>query len=98
MSESVQTETVEQRRARARQHYELASAGTAVGLGLLILAVLGFLGVGGLATIIPWTLVISLFFLIPGIAGVVRGPGQPSTYIIPRPQQRTRMRGTAAAR
>ncbi|MBC6794993.1 MULTISPECIES: hypothetical protein [Corynebacterium] len=69
-------------------HYILSSAGTAVGTLFLLLAVLGIFGVPGLRTVIPWPLVISLFFLIPGIAGLWRGPGQPSTYEIPRPKQR----------
>lgn len=69
-------------------HYLLSGAGTAVGAFFLLLAVLGLFGVPALSNVVPWPLVISLFFLIPGIAGLWRGPGQPSTYEIPRPKQR----------
>lgn len=69
-------------------HYLLSGAGTAVGAFFLLLAVLGLFGVPALSNVVPWPLLISLFFLIPGIAGLWRGPGQPSTYEIPRPKQR----------
>lgn len=69
-------------------HYTLSGIGTAVGMFFLLLASLGVLGVPGLANVVPWPLLISLFFLIPGIAGLWRGPGRPSTYEIPRPKQR----------
>ena len=69
-------------------HYTLSGIGTAIGIFFLLLASLGVLGVPGLANVVQWPLLISLFFLIPGIAGLWRGPGQPSTYEIPRPKQR----------
>ena len=69
-------------------HYLLSGAGTAVGAFFLLLAVLGLFGVPALSNVVPWPLLISLFFLIPGIAGLWGGPGQPSTYEIPRPKQR----------
>jgi hypothetical protein len=36
----------------------------------------------------PWLILISLFFLLPGIVGIYRGPGVPSTHVIPRPKNR----------
>lgn len=54
-------------------HYTLSGIGTAIGIFFLLLASLGVLGVPGLANVVQWPLLISLFFLIPGIAGLVCG-------------------------
>ena len=90
-------------------HYTLCAALTVAGAAVIVIGVLGVLGATGvtghsgfpgsalLAEIHPWFLLISLFFLLPGVVGLYRGPGETSTHVIPRPKNRRPVDPTAGA-
>ncbi|WP_297007623.1 hypothetical protein [uncultured Corynebacterium sp.] len=78
-------------------HYSMCIGLTVLGIAVIVLGILGILGVAFLKEAYPWFLLISLFFLLPGIVGLYRGPGEPSTHVIPRPKNRRPIDPTAGA-
>lgn len=77
-----------QKMTNPKIHYTLCIGLTAIGIGVLILGIFGWTGTPFLKEIYPWLVLISLFFWPPGVIGIYRGPGVPSTHVIPRPKNR----------
>lgn len=71
-----------------KKHYTLCVVSTLVGAGALALGIFGTYGTAYVDAVAPWLILISLFFLLPGVVGLYRGPGVPSTHVIPRPKNR----------
>jgi hypothetical protein len=71
-----------------KKHYTLCIVAAVVGAGAMALGILGAFGTAYVEEVSPWLILISLFFLLPGIVGIYRGPGVPSTHVIPRPKNR----------
>lgn len=69
-------------------HYTMCIGLTVLGLATLVLGILGWTGTAFLKEAYPWLIAISLFFTLPGLVGLYRGPGVPSTHVIPRPKNR----------
>lgn len=85
-----------QKQTDPKVHYTMCIALTVVGVAVIVLGALGALGTAYLHAAYPWLLLISLFFF-PGITGLIRGPGVPSTHVIPRPKNRKPIDPTAGA-
>lgn len=77
-----------QKMTNPKVHYALCTAIAVIGAGAMALGLLGAYGTPYLHAVSPWLVLISLFFLLPGLVGLVRGPGVPSTHVIPRPKNR----------
>ncbi|AGP31935.1 hypothetical protein [Corynebacterium terpenotabidum] len=77
-----------QKKTDPKLHYLMCIGLTLLGLTVLVLGILGATGTAFLQETHPWFLLISLFFLVPGVVGLYRGPGEPSTHVIPRPKNR----------
>ncbi|MGJ0185074.1 hypothetical protein [Corynebacterium glyciniphilum] len=71
-----------------KKHYTLCIVSALVGAGALVLGIFGAYGTPYAEAIAPWLILLSLFFLLPGVVGLYRGPGIPSTHVIPRPKNR----------
>lgn len=71
-----------------KTHYLMCGGMTAIGLVIVALVVLGALGTPLLEWVFPWLALAATILLIPGLVGLYRGPGEPSTYVIPRPKNR----------
>ncbi|MDN5682603.1 hypothetical protein [Corynebacterium glyciniphilum] len=77
-----------QKMTNPKKHYLLCVAAGLVGAAALALGIFGAFGTPYIEAVAPWLILISLFFLLPGIVGIYRGPGVPSTHVIPRPKNR----------
>lgn len=86
-----------QKKTDPRLHYTMCVTLTVLGAAVVALGVLGVTGTAVLDETYPWFLLISLFFFIPGVTGLFRGPGEPSTHVIPRPKNRKPIDPTAGA-
>ncbi|MCJ7857492.1 hypothetical protein [Corynebacterium kalidii] len=71
-----------------KKHYTLCVVSGLVGAGAMALGIFGAYGTAYVDAVAPWLILISLFFLLPGVVGIYRGPGVPSTHVIPRPKNR----------
>ena len=91
------TQAPPQKKTDPRLHYSMCIGLTVLGIAVIVLGVFGLNGTAGLDVTYPWFLLISLFFLLPGIVGLYRGPGEPSTHVIPRPKNRKPIDPTAGA-
>lgn len=83
-----ETQAPPQKMTNPKLHYLLCSVTTVVGAVALGLGIFGAYGAPYLIAVAPWMILISLFFFLPGIVGLYRGPGVPSTHVIPRPKNR----------
>ena len=86
-----------QKKTDPKVHYSMCIGLSVLGVAVIVLGVLGSMGVAYLEEFYPWSLQISLFLLLPGIVGLYRGPGEPSTHVIPRPKNRKPIDPTAGA-
>ncbi|WP_417286680.1 hypothetical protein [Corynebacterium variabile] len=86
-----------QKKTDPKLHYAMCIALTVLGVIVIVLGTLGALGTAFLEEAYPWFLLISLFFFFPSIVGLFRGPGEPSTHVIPRPKNRKPIDPTAGA-
>ncbi|MEJ6550384.1 hypothetical protein PQI66_12600 [Corynebacterium sp. USCH3] len=77
-----------QKMTNPKKHYFFCTVSGLFGAGALVLGIFGAYGTPYLHAVAPWLILISLFFLLPGIVGIYRGPGVPSTHVIPRPKNR----------
>jgi hypothetical protein len=91
------TQAPPQKKTDPTLHYSMCIGLTVLGIAVIVLGVFGLTGTAGLDVTYPWFLLISLFFLLPGIVGLYRGPGEPSTHVIPRPTNRKPIAPTAGA-
>jgi hypothetical protein len=91
------TQAPPQKKTDPTLHYSMCIGLTVLGIAVIVLGVFGITGTAGLDVTYPWFLLISLFFLLPGIVGLYRGPGEPSTHVIPRPKNRKPIDPTAGA-
>lgn len=79
-----------------KAHYTWCTISLVVGLIPLVLGLIGYAGLLGwfgsaeswMALASPILAFASLFFILPGLVGLIRGPGAPSTHEIPRPNNR----------
>lgn len=79
-----------------KTHYTWCAICLVVGLIPFVLGLIGFAGLLGwfgssdnwMALSSPLLVVASLFLILPGLVGLIRGPGAPSTHEIPRPKNR----------
>lgn len=79
-----------------KAHYTWCSISLLFGLVPVALGLVGCAGLLGwfgsadswMALAAPILVVASLFFILPGLVGLIRGPGAPSTHEIPRPNNR----------
>lgn len=83
-----ETQAPPQKMTNPTFHYTLCVGLTILGLITLALGILGWTGTAFLEEAYPWLVLISLFFVFPGLVGLYRGPGVPSTHVIPRPKNR----------
>lgn len=77
-----------QKMTNPKLHYSMCIGLTIAGLAVLVAGLFGAFGTPYLHAVAPWLILISLFFFIPGLTGLYRGPGVPSTHVIPRPKNR----------
>lgn len=77
-----------QKKTDSKVHYLRNIVTLLIGIGIAALAYLGFVGEGFLFYAYPLTFLISLFFIVPAVFGLILGPGETSTYVIPRPKNR----------
>ena len=77
-----------QKMTNPKVHYMLCTAIAVIGAVAMALGIFGAYGAAYLHAVSPWLVLISLFFLLPGLVGLIRGPGVPSTHVIPRPNTR----------
>lgn len=77
-----------QKMTNPKVHYMLCTVIAVVGAVALALGIFGAYGLAYVHAVSPWLVLISLFFLLPGLVGLIRGPGVPSTHVIPRPKNR----------
>lgn len=89
------TQAPPQKQTNPRLHYSLCTAVTVIGVIVTVLGIVGMVATSFLHAVYPMLLLVSLFFLLPGIVGLYRGPGEPSTHVIPRPKNRKPIDPTA---
>lgn len=83
-----ETDAPPQKMTEPKLHYGLCIGLSLIGVGVLVGGLFGAFGAPYVGAVAPWMILISLFFILPGIVGLYRGPGAPSTHVIPRPKNR----------
>lgn len=97
MSTTLERDLPRQKRTDPKLHYVLCGTTVAVGVVLIGLVILGANGVPLLDQLYPWLTLAAIIVLIPSICGLYRGPGEPSTHLIPRPRNRSPIDPAAGA-
>lgn len=83
-----ETHAPPQKMTNPKMHYTMCIGLTIVGLAVLAIGIFGAFGLSYVEEAYPWLILISLFLFPPGLVGLYRGPGVPSTHVIPRPKNR----------
>lgn len=86
-----------QKKTNPTLHYSLCAVILVLGLVILALGILGVMDVPYLNAAFPTLLGVAPFIAGPGFVGLYRGPGEPSTHVIPRPKNRSPIDLTAGA-
>lgn len=92
-----ENQTPPQKKTEPVLHYSLCIVLLILGLIIFALAILGVMDVPYVNAVFPALFVIAPFIMVPGFAGIYRGPGEPSTHVIPRPKNRSPIDLTAGA-